>query len=70
MEEWGDFLPLLNHTKVLEKGLFSFIFYSGNMVDKVLELQWSMDGVPLFMKCWDPLFYAKTKKVDLEPLWV
>lgn len=29
-----------------------------------------MDGIPLFLKRYDPLFNAKTEKVVLEPLLV
>ena len=39
--KWNNgwiFLPQLNLTVVLEKGWFSFIFESSDLVDKVLEL--------------------------------
>ena len=69
-EQWGDFLPRLNLTKVLANGWFSFIFESSQLVDQVLNFQWSMDGVPLFLKHWDSLFDAKKEKVAMEPIWV
>ena len=50
VEQWGDFLPRLNHTRVLVKGWFAFVFDSSNLVDRVLGLQWCMDGIPLFLK--------------------
>ena len=57
-------------TRVLAKGWFSFIFDSWEMVDRVLGLQWCMDGIPLFLKRCDPPFDVKMENLVLEPLWV
>jgi len=70
MKDAWSFLGYVPEVVELCRNWVAFYFHSEEQAQLILRQNWSIDGSPMLIKPWSPLFDASRERVDIIPIWV